>query len=73
LAKEAQSILVTIGAVTALLVIFAVPILAQRVAFTPKPDMEEKLQRRLGFGYRPAASVNAWREQRATRSRKTTP
>jgi ectoine hydroxylase-related dioxygenase (phytanoyl-CoA dioxygenase family) len=53
--------------------IFAVPILAQQVAFTPKPDVDEKLKRRLGFGCRPAASADTWREQRAALRSKTTP
>jgi ectoine hydroxylase-related dioxygenase (phytanoyl-CoA dioxygenase family) len=50
--------------------IFAVPILAQQVTFTAKSDIDGKLQRRLGLDYKPAASADAWREQRAARRSK---
>jgi len=53
--------------------VFGVPILAQQVAFTAKPYIDAKLQRRLGLDYRPAASADAWREQRAARRSKATP
>jgi ectoine hydroxylase-related dioxygenase (phytanoyl-CoA dioxygenase family) len=53
--------------------IFAVPILAQQVAFTAKPGMDAKLQRRLGLDYQPAASADEWRQQRAARRSKATP
>jgi ectoine hydroxylase-related dioxygenase (phytanoyl-CoA dioxygenase family) len=53
--------------------IFAVPILAQQVAFTPKAEMDAKLRCRLGLDYQPASSADAWRERRSARRAKVTP
>jgi hypothetical protein len=47
--------------------VFAIPLLAQQVAFTAKPDMDATLRRRLGLDYQPARSADAWREARAAR------
>lgn len=47
--------------------LFGVPLLAQQIAFTDKPELDAKLRRRLGIAYQPAASTEAWRENRAER------
>jgi ectoine hydroxylase-related dioxygenase (phytanoyl-CoA dioxygenase family) len=47
--------------------VFAIPLLAQQVALTAKPDMDAALRRRLGLDYQPARSADAWREARAAR------
>jgi len=47
--------------------LYGVPLLAQQVVFTPKPDLEPALARRLGLEYQASVSVDAWRERRAAR------
>lgn len=47
--------------------LFGIPLLAQQVAFTDRLELDAKLRRRLGIGYQPAKSVDAWRERRAGR------
>ena len=47
--------------------LFGIPLLAQQVAFTAKPDMDARLRRRLGLDYQPAPSADAWRETRRKR------
>lgn len=47
--------------------LFGIPLLAQQVAFTPKPGMDARLRRRLGLDYQPAPSADAWRAARHTR------
>lgn len=44
--------------------LFGVPLLAQQITLTPKPNMDDKLRRRLGLRYQPAASADAWRDAR---------
>lgn len=51
--------------------LFGIPLLAQQVAFTPKPGMDAKMRLRLGLDYRPAPSADAWRETRRRRLRET--
>ena len=47
--------------------LFGVPLLAQQIAFTDRPDLDAKLRRRLGTAYQPAADTDAWRTRRADR------
>lgn len=47
--------------------LFGIPLLAQQVALTAKPDMDPKMRRRLGLDYQPAASADAWRSARHVR------
>lgn len=47
--------------------LFGIPLLAQQVAFTPKPGMDARLRRRLGLDYQPQPSADAWRAARHRR------
>jgi len=47
--------------------LFGIPLLAQQVALTAKPDMDPKMRRRLGLDYQPAAGADAWRAARHAR------
>ncbi len=53
--------------------LFGIPLLAQQVAFTPKPGMDARLRRRLGLDYQPYPSTDAWRAARHQRMRAVSP
>jgi ectoine hydroxylase-related dioxygenase (phytanoyl-CoA dioxygenase family) len=53
--------------------LFGIPLLAQQVAFTPKPGMDAKLRRRLGLDYQPQPSTDAWRTARHRRLHPASP